>query len=451
MMELRSELGIVLSVVHFNHQLRGSESDHDRAFVADLATHHDLSFYESSGDVAAFAAHERISTETAARELRYEFFRQLVGSSGDAVIDKVATAHTLDDQAETVLMRLMRGTGLRGLGGIYPRVEVEDVGGEVCGEIVRPLLGISRAELESYLQTLGQGWREDSTNLENKHTRNRIRRLLLPLVIKEFNPGVRERLSEFSEIARGEEEYWENEVAGWMGTVVQWVEPDSAKKSALVQVGEKGSIEDGEQLQLNAIIDRRWFHAEPVAVQRRVLKAIGEIAGIPLDFKHVEEMRRFTEADSKYLELPLGWRFEKQGESLAFVMPDGGSQPRDYEYKLPFPGEVHVPETGSTFVARAARAEDQRSNECLDASLLKEPLVVRNWRAGERFWPAHTKAPKKIKELLQDRNIGGIEKKLWPVVCSGNAIVWMRSFAVPAAFAAKDGAPAVTIRELPAE
>ena len=311
-------------------------------------------------------------------------------------------------------MRLMRGTGLRGLGGIYPRVEVEDVGGEVCGEIVRPLLGISRAELESYLQTLGQGWREDSTNLENKHTRNRIRRLLLPLVIKEFNPGVRERLSEFSEIARGEEEYWENEVAGWMGTVVQWVEPDSAKKSALVQIGEKGPIEDGEQLQLNAIIDRRWFHAEPVAVQRRVLKAIGEIAGIPLDFKHVEEMRLFTETDSKYLELPLGWRFEKQGESLAFVMPDGGSQPRDYEYKLPFPGEVHVPETGSTFMARAARAEDQRSNELLDASLLKEPLVVRNWRAENGFGPRTRRPRRRLKSCCRTGILAASRKSCGP-------------------------------------
>ncbi len=124
-------------------------------------------------------------------------------------------------------------------------------------------------------------------------------------------------MSEFSEIARGEEDYWDNEIAGWMGTVVQWVEPDWAKKSALVQIGEKAPIDDGEELQLNAIVDRRWFHAEPVAVQRRVLKAIGEIAGIPLDFKHVEEMRRFAEEGGKYLELPLGWRFEKQDENLA--------------------------------------------------------------------------------------------------------------------------------------
>ena len=445
LLELRSELGIVLSVVHFNHQLRGSESDADRVFVADLATHHDLTFYESSGDVAAFAAQKRISTETAARELRYEFFRQLVGASGESVVSKVATAHTLDDQAETVLMRLIRGTGLRGLGGIHPRVEVEDASSEVCGEIVRPLLAVRRAELESYLHSHNQTWREDSTNLETKHTRNRVRKLLLPVIAKEFNPAVPERLSEFSEIARGEEDYWDNEIAGWMGTVVQWVEPDWAKKSSLVQIGEKAS-DEGEELQLNAIVDRRWFHSESIAVQRRVLKAIGEIVGIPLDFKHVEEMRRFAEEGGKALELPLGWRFEKQDDNLGFVMPDPNDEPRNYEYVLSVPGEVRVPEAGCVFVARAASREELDSDQVLDASLLAKRLVVRNWRPGDRFWPMHTKSPKKVKELLQDRNVTGVVKKQWPVIVSDDDIVWVRGFAVPEAFCAK-GSAAVIIRE----
>jgi tRNA(Ile)-lysidine synthase len=448
LLDLRSELGIVLSVVHFNHKLRGSESDEDRVFVADLACSHDLAFYESSGDVAAFAARARLSTEAAARELRYEFFRQLVGATGDAVIDKVATAHTLDDQAETVLIRLVRGTGLRGLGGIHPRVEVEDTSGDVCGEIVRPLLGVRRPELEIYLHSLGQAWREDSTNLEAKHTRNRVRQLLLPLVEREFNPAVRARLSEFSEIARGEEDYWDNELAGWMGTVVQWVEPHGAKKSSLVQIGAEKASGDEEELHLNALVDRRWFHSEAVAVQRRVLKAIGEIAGVPLDFKHVEEMRRFAEEGGKYLELPLGWRFEKQEESLALMIPNPSDEARDYEYVLPVPGEVRVPEVGSKFVAeRADQLQRDNSDQLLDASLFAEKLVVRNWRPGDRFWPAHTKSPKKVKELLQDRNVVGSAKKLWPVVASGDDIVWVRGFPVPAALRAKDGAAAVVIRE----
>src|SRR5256885_10157748 len=149
LLELRAELGIVLSVVHFNHKLRSAESDADQEFVANLARKHDLEFQTDSDDVAAQAAAEHISVEAAARELRYGFFRYLLGedsspddSQAATKLNKVVTGHTLDDQAETVLMRMIRGTGLRGLGGIHPRILVE--GSEEGGSrgIIRPLLYI---------------------------------------------------------------------------------------------------------------------------------------------------------------------------------------------------------------------------------------------------------------------------------------------------------------------
>ena len=139
------------------------------------------------------------------------------------------TGHTLDDQAETVLMRIIRGAGLRGLGGIHPRIVVEDDDGEVSGEIVRPLLTIRRRELEQYLQHIRQRWREDSTNIDARFTRNRVRKLVVPLLEQEFNPAVAENLAELAEIARGEEDYWENEFAGWLGTTVHWSQPDWAR------------------------------------------------------------------------------------------------------------------------------------------------------------------------------------------------------------------------------
>ena len=115
-------------------------------------------------------------------------------------------------------MRVIRGAGMRGLGGIHPRILVEDDDGEICGEIVRPLLGVRRRELEQYLKDIGQPWREDSTNADDQFTRNRVRKLVVPLLEKEFNPAVAENLAELAEIARGEEDYWENEIAGWLGT-----------------------------------------------------------------------------------------------------------------------------------------------------------------------------------------------------------------------------------------
>ncbi|MGB0102624.1 MAG: tRNA lysidine(34) synthetase, partial [Candidatus Sulfotelmatobacter sp.] len=205
LIELRHELGIVLSVVHFNHKLR-AESDSDQEFVAGLAREYGLEFYGAGGDVAQLAAEEGSGVEAAARELRYGFFRRLLGAADEdddlevepeapqglkpespvalngtaeavpfanffqpsvqarpTILDKIVTGHTLDDQAETVLMRAIRGTGLRGLGGIYPRILVERENEDGNGEIVRPLLGVRRRELEQYLADLKQPWREDST------------------------------------------------------------------------------------------------------------------------------------------------------------------------------------------------------------------------------------------------------------------------------------------------
>src|SRR5262249_25135772 len=150
LLELSKELGMVLSVAHFHHRIRGSEADADQQFVCGLAQAFGLELRLGSGDVPAYAHDQKMSLETGARGLRHRWFAELV--RGDDV-DKIATAHTLDDQAETVLMRILRGTGARGLAGIFPQQ------GEK--HLVRPLLGISRHEVEAYLNSIGQVWRDD--------------------------------------------------------------------------------------------------------------------------------------------------------------------------------------------------------------------------------------------------------------------------------------------------
>jgi tRNA(Ile)-lysidine synthetase-like protein len=599
LLELRGELGIVLSVVHFNHGLRGAESDADQEFVAGLAREFDLEFYVDGEDVAAQAADEHVSIETAARELRYGFFRELFDSGGNpsgaeapahtgsanrsaesaaprkgqasqdapservpqglkpdseetpfrgpfdrlrassegplfhvtaeaagvrespsirrshsgvgsagARLNKIVTGHTLDDQAETVLMRMIRGAGLRGLGGIHPRILVEDDEGEISGEIVRPLLGVRRCELEKYLRDIGQGWHEDSTNTDEHFTRNRVRKLVVPLLEREFNPAVAENLAELAEIAHGEEDYWENEVAGWLGTTVQWAQPEWARavsvEKNLVQIAGLGKLTSGTTptshagdergtaypppnagsgdlrakidnaawLVMNASVPRMWFLGEPMAVQRRLVKAIGENAGLPLEFKHVEEILRVAGEDTasgKEVSLPLGWRFVVEPETLAFVTPDlrEPAPLRDYDYEVSVPGEVVVLEAGFVIEVRRIPSEDQgayNSDHLLDAESLPGPLRVRNWRPGDRFWPAHTKSPKKIKELLQDRHVAQPERGLWPVIVSsvagnkddskgqgghekGDEIVWMRGFPVPAKLRARAGRAAIVIIE----
>jgi len=509
LLELRGELGIVLSVVHFNHKLRGAESDSDQEFVAGLAGSHGLEFYVDGDDVASHAAQERVSVEAAARELRYGFFQYLLGSdagssgaeapvpmgsanrsagsaavpalalTSSSALNKIATGHTLDDQAETVLMRMIRGSGVTGLGGIHPRIVVEDEDGEFSGEILRPLLAIRRRELEQYLNDIGQTWREDSSNAEDRFTRNRVRKLVVPLLEHEFNPAVAENLAELAEIARGEEDYWENEVSGWLGTTVQWSEPDWARAASegatLVQIAPlsgkasvrsdedeppsdvRSRIDNAHGLVMNASVSRIWFLGEPVAVQRRLVKAVGEHARIPLEFKHIEEILRAAAADEasgKELSLPLGWKLVVEPEQLVFVTPDlrDAVAPKDYEYELRVPGEVMVYEAGSSIevlLVPAGAEAGYNLDHLLDPRSLPGPLRVRNWRPGERFWPAHTKSPKKIKELLQERHIAQPQRRLWPVVVSGNEIVWMRGFSPPAKLLAAPGRAGVAIVDKP--
>jgi len=508
LVELRRQLGIVLSVVHFNHQLRGAESDADQDFVARLARERDLEFHFDSDDVTRHAAEERISLEAAARELRYGFFQALLGkpaipflpppeTSGTTAksrapahpLDKIVTGHTLDDQAETVLLRLIRGAGLTGLGGIHPRIAVADEQGGVYGEIIRPLLAVRRRELEKYLSDIGQSWREDSTNADTSLTRNRVRKLVVPLLEKDFNPSVSANLAELAEIARGEEDYWDNEVAGWMGTTVHWSEPEWARADSggndLVQIGLIGAgakdfapnqsltprakrvrqtghppaedlesrIDQAPWLVANAWVSRMWFLGEPIAVQRRLVKAIGEHARIPLEFKHVEEILRFAAEEGKSgkeLSLPLGWKVTRRQDELLFLTPDlrRPVASNEYEYLLAVPGRTEIREAGLAVETQSIPANAIREynpDQLLDADSLPGPLRVRNWRAGDRFWPAHTKSPKKIKELLQERHVPQLERGQWPVVVTADEIVWVRGFPTPAKRQPKPGRNAILI------
>jgi tRNA(Ile)-lysidine synthase len=447
LLDLRRELGVVVSVIHFNHRLRGAESNHDAEFVDGLAREHKIPLHSTSADVAQHATEAGLSIEAAARELRYRYFATLFGDK----VDKIATGHTLDDQAETVLLRLIRGTGMRGLRAIQPRLEFQD------GEVIRPLLGIRRREIEPYLRTLGQPWHDDPTNRDPKFTRNRVRRLLLPLLEQEFNPAIAQTLADLAEIARAEEDYWENEASGWMGTAVQWTSLEHAPP-ALVQLaptaGQAAPAPEGCGSELeNASLDLLWLQAEPLALQRRVIKAIGDHAGIALEYKHVEEILRFAaeqEGRGKHLVLPRGWKLVRDGVSLEFRAPAEERVATDYQYPLSVPGQTKVPETGTIFqVVRIAPGASGYNPEYLfNPERLSKELVVRNWRPGDRFWPAHTKSPKKIKELLQGRPVPQAERKLWPVVVSGEEIVWLRGFPVPAQLGPAPGQERVLIREV---
>jgi len=411
LLELRGQLGIGLSVVHFNHQLRGAESDRDEEFAAGLARQHSLDLHCDRGDVAAFAECHHLSLEEAGRKARYEFFRKLLRGG---CLDRVATAHTLDDQAETVLLRIARGAGSRGLAGIYPRLSVP--GSQFS--VVRPLLSVRRNALAAYLSELRQAWREDASNRDLRHARNRVRHGILPRLEANLNPRVREALAETAEIARAEESYWERLVSRHLPQF--W---DSQSKT----------LGDVSRL--------------PLALRRRMVRAAAESLGLRLAFRHVEEVLA-----GKSTALPDGWVVSPSKKRLRFNPPDSVATPLDYQYRLPIPGVVDVPEIRSRFEATlvsGGRAQEYNPEGLLDRVLLGEELIVRNWRRGDRFWPSHSKGPKKIKELLQERRLTGTERKYWPVMVSASEVVWMAGFAVPAHLQPKkDTGTAVAIREI---
>jgi len=406
--------------VHFNHTLRGEESEADHIFVKDLAGQHGLELHDARGGVARRAKEHSLSIEAGAREARYEFFWSLIETGR---LDKVATAHTLDDQAETVLLRLIRGTGTRGLGGIHPELGGPAPGisrGQPSrGMIIRPLLHTRRCDIEGYLASLGQPWREDSSNRDQHHTRNRVRQTLIPLLEKDFNPEITERLADFAEIALAEEDYWESELRG---------------------------LPACSSLHVETLL------ALPLALRRRLVRAAAP-PGLQLEFRQVESILEVALGTGNLpasCNLHAGWVFQREGDILVFVPPEpqegaakGPPGPLLGALRLPVPGEVSDPGTGRRFQARrivlASPPAGYNPEHLYAPHALPSELIVRTWRFGDRFWPAHTKAPKKLKEFFQEKKIAAELRASWPVMVAptnGHGghedIVWAQGLPAPA-------------------
>ena len=482
LLELRAELGIVLSVAHVNHKLRGKESDEDERFVAKLARQHGLELHACEAPIDRNQSSGiRFGIEAAARELRYGFFRQL---AREGRVTKIATAHTLDDQAETVLLRIFRGTGIRGLSGIHPRIVFEEQG-HAFGELVRPLLGFRRAALQEFLRERGQSWREDSSNQDIAFLRNRVRHRLLPIIGEEFGDAAIEHIGELAEIARAEEEHWESghpeigpqlpSAAEQVGRKIGFVSGyrfgdtlSSAKSDAPLGGAARKSISSAtskapidsaapETRQAASLLAGPLL-ALPLAAQRRLVRGWMEAnaADLRISFQLIEEALQLARGlAGRKLELPGGGYLRRGRHDLRLDLEpfNGHGEAADYAYALVVPGAVEVPELGALVEARVVDAagvpEDDRG-QLLDLARVPKEVAIRNWRAGDRFRPAHTTAAKKVKELLSARHATGAEKKLWPVAAAeGCGLIWMRGFAVPAAFRAPAGAAkAIWIREI---
>jgi len=447
LLELREKLGIVLSVAHFNHKLRGRASDADERFVAKLAAKHGLAFHLEQADIAAKAKREKTNLEEAARRARYAFFTRLVK---EAHVDRVAVAHTADDQAETVLAHILRGTGLAGLGGIHP----------VAGAVFRPLLGIRRAALRKYLRARKQSWREDASNLDTARMRARIRKKLLPLLEKQFQPAVVEHLTTLAELAREDEAFLEALLEARMAKIVQRRagEIRIAVGDLLETGAKKGfNVEFTETKESSARMNRSTAMSKRIV--RRIVEEVKRRPG-ELGARHVEAVLDLARSgqSGKALQLPGGIEVRREQDALVFCAPGtaeekaAGKPPPQFEYSIdPSAGsqDVRVPELGCVFRFRvidwpSARGET-KERAALDRDRLRLPLVLRNRRPGDRMRPLGHRNAHKLKRLLNEKRVSRWERGGWPVLTSGGVVAWARGLPVAAEFAAGERARAAIV------
>ncbi len=428
LIDLRKQLGVVLSVAHFNHRLRGKDSDKDERFVAKLAAKYGLVFRSGREDVGAKAKRDKANLEDTARRTRYEFLEGLVQSGH---VDKVAVAHTADDQAETVLAHIFRGTGLAGLGGIHPEV----------GRVVRPLLGVRRAELRTYLRSKRQTWREDATNRDTTKMRARIRKKLIPLLEKQFQPAVVEHLTTLAELAREDEAFLD----AWLSSRIQ-KHLDIKSGSGRILIRELLECGEGAETagKRNRSMCRRMV--------RLIVKQVKPRGG-QLNAEHVRAVLHLAEhgENGKSLELPGGLRVRREHDLLVFGVASSFAEskkrkPPEFERVIDVHGAeaaVNTPEISCVFRFRvidwpAKRGDTIETGFVLDCDALRSPVVLRNWRPGDKFRPCGHRSEHKLKRLLSKKRVSRWEREGWPVVTSGGSLVWTRGFPVAAEFAATE-------------
>jgi len=438
LLELLGKLGIVLSVVHFNHKLRGKASDADEVFVAKLAAKHGLELHSASVDVAKKAKKERANLEDAARRARYDYFRSLAESGA---CGRIVVAHTADDQAETVLAHLLRGTGLAGLGGIHP----------VAGPVIRPLLNVRRSELRRFLRARKQTWREDATNRDTKRMRARIRKKLLPLLERQFQPAVVKHLTSLAELAREDEAFLDAMAEERATVLVQ-------KSGAGTRIAIDNLFEPLKRKEFNTKnTPGREKTGETEALSKRMVRRIVESLKPregQLGAGHVQAVLQLARSgqSGSLLPLPGGVEVRRERDALVFQTVENAgvrtdrSAPREYEYKIDLARgetEVNVTELGCVFRLKVIdwplkRGETSRDGAVLDRDRLLFPMVLRNWRPGDRLRPQGHRNTHKLKRLLNEKRVSRWERDGWPVLTSGGVLAWARGFPVAAEFAANE-------------
>lgn len=384
------ENGLRLVAAHVNHGLRGAEADADERFVADWCAENRVELKVLRADVRALAAKKNEGVEECGREVRYSFFRSLCGENA-----RIATAHTLSDSAETVLLNLARGAGPRGLSGIPP----------VRGNVVRPLIGVTRAQVEEYCSFYRLPYVTDSTNRSDAYARNRVRHTVVP-ALKQLNPAFETSVARMTALLRGDEEY-------------------------LTRLAEE-KLCAAEQRDGYRLADLR---SEPPPVLSRMVRAAAEKAGAPqMQSVHVEAVEQMIRAGSGSVSAAGGLRFTAQ-QGVLFVLRAGEGEPE--EWSVPFRLPKTVLPDGRVLSVRKVPASDHRDpgkinnlffHNLLDYDTILNISCVRSRRAGDIFRPAGRGVTKTLKKLFNEAGIPPVRRDRVVILESEGRIVWMEGF-----------------------
>ncbi len=415
---LRDQFGISLHVAHLNHMLRAEAAAEEAEYVECLAERLGLGCTVEAVDVKEYAEKTRISIELAARDVRYDFYRRTAVDQGAS---KVALGHHAGDQAETVLLRLIRGTGMSGLGGI-PAVRPLDPTGDIT--VIRPLLNLTPHEIRSYCHGAQLVYYIDASNVSPVYLRNRIRHELIPLLEEGYNPRVVRTLSNTAELAQDDENYI-------MGKV----------REKFRQITEA-------TLPHNVVISIPLLGRQHMAIQRRVIRqAVRSLAGELDDFQfvHVEKVLELagTGKTGSRISLPGGLRARRDYEQIIIEWAEGaesyGSLPEGrppFEYRLQVPGRTDIPEACITIEAEVFNLEDKpgllnaiactdEDEAYFDLGLIDENITVRNRRPGDRLSPLGMKGRKKLKDVFIDKKISRNVRDDIPVIIWRTEILWV--------------------------
>lgn len=377
MKKLKEELNLKLAVAHVNHVLR-PEADEEEATVKDLCSISAIPFYSYKIDVAKKAQKEKRSVEEVAREVRYQFFRKILV---ETKANLIATAHHQDDNAETVLLNLLRGSGIKGLRGILP----------VNGDIIRPLLGVSKVEIETYLEDNKLPYFIDQSNFDPIYLRNKIRNQLIPLLKEEYNPRIIENLNQLAIIAKGENEVLE-------------LESLSMYEKALIE-------EKPETIILNNIFLTKLNMA---ICKRVILRALSNLAGEKgweaIDVDIILDLMT-KEGSSKTVNLKKGVNVSKVYDKLIFSTLKRVKN--SYDYLLSIPSTITIPD-GSKYLIDIISPENFNPEEYLlyiDYDKCNPPLHLRSRKPGDFFSPYGFNGTKKIKDFFIDLKIPSYKRE----------------------------------------